>query len=116
MSDLTDRIASDVPQVFLRTSDFATEADYTFGSVVRPRISVLFDENFDALTAFGVEVPTTGPYAVAALSDVLNDDGDLPDSSATLEIDGTTYHVTKPIKAAEMCVMILSRDEAAIDA
>jgi hypothetical protein len=100
---------SDVREVFTRASDFGTEAEYVFGDIAR-RIQVLFSENHDEIQGYGGEAVTTGPVAVASLVDVLNADDELPDTTATLEIDGTTYHVIKPIRAEGTCVMVLSRD------
>lgn len=104
---------SDVAKVFLRASDFAVEADYVFGAVSK-RISVIFDENYSAADAFGVEVANSGPAAICRTSDIENDDDEIPgeneDDDATLEIGEVTYNVTKAARAGDTCLLILSRD------
>lgn len=105
---------SDVSEVFLRTSDFAVEANYTFGNFNR-NISVLFEENYESTDAFG-NVQNTGPAAICAYAEILNDSDEEPDSSATLEIDGTTYHITSVKRSGQDCILILSEDAAALDA
>ena len=106
---------SDVAQVFMRASDFAVEADYTFGTFSRPKMGVLFEENYESHDVFG-NVQSTGPAAICAYEEILNDDGDEPDSSATLEIDGTTYHVTNVKRSGDEAILILSEDAAQLDA
>jgi hypothetical protein len=104
---------SDVSQVFLRTSDFAVEATFTFGSIVRPNISVVFDENYSAADTYGVEVANSGPAAICKTSDIENDDDEIPgenEDAATLLIGDVTYNVTKAARAGDTCLLIFSKD------
>lgn len=103
---------SDVANVFMRASDFAVEATFTFGAISRT-ISVVFDENYSAADAYGVEVANSGPAAICKTSDIQNDDDEIPgenEDAATLEIGGVTYNVTKAARAGDTCLVILSRD------
>lgn len=105
---------SDVAKVFLRASDFAVEADFVFGDISRPKITVIFDENYSAADAFGIEVANTGPAAICKTSDIENDDEEIPgeneDDDATLEIGDIVYNVTKAARAGDTCLLILSKD------
>lgn len=104
---------SDVAEVFLRASDFATEADFTFGDVSR-RFNVLFDENYSGHDFYGHEVANSGPVALCQTSDVENGDNEVPgeneDDDSTLEINGTTYNVTKCARAGSTCLLTLTKD------
>lgn len=104
---------SDVAKVFLRASDFAVEGAFVFGDIEKT-ISVVFDENYSAADAYGVEVANSGPAALCRTSDIENDAEEIPgenaDDGATLQIGEITYNVTKAMRAGDTCLLILSRD------
>lgn len=113
MSDLTDRIASDVTGIFARTSDFGTESTFIFGSITRT-IDVLFDENFSGYDIYSREITNTGPMAWCATSDIANDanlvPGESENDAATIEINSIVYNIIKCARAGDTCALTLSKD------
>jgi hypothetical protein len=114
VSAITDRIASDVTGIFARTSDFGTQAAFSFGSVSRS-INVVFEENYRGHDVYGNEVANLGPIAICATADVTDGNGNVPgedaDNDATLTIDGTVYNITKCARESEGASMLtLSED------
>jgi len=113
VSDLTDRLKSDVSDILLRASDFAVEATITFDGSSKS-INVVFDENYNGFDQFQHEVGNTGPVAICATADLENEDGEIPgevaDDEPTLEIDGSTYNVTKGARYGDTAVLFLSED------
>jgi hypothetical protein len=112
VATLLERIQSDVSEIFLGASGFTVQGDFKFDADSDEiPVSVIFDENFEPTDQFASEVAGAGPAALGSAADLCDDDGNLPQSDATIVINEVTYYVTKAMKYGDMIALQLSRDE-----
>lgn len=121
MTSLKERIQADVSKVFLAgaESGFADEGQFTFSpSTGEKTVDVIFDEYFEPTDQFSHEITGAGPGAIGSAADLLDDEGNLPQSDAILVIEKVTYYVTKAQKFGDLVYLALSKDPTggAVDA
>lgn len=111
MSTFLERTNADVSNIFLGGDGFDMPASFTFsGDAGAEEIRVIFHENYEPTDQFSGEIVGAGPAAFCALADVVDDDGELPQSDATIVINNVTYYVLKAMSEGDVVILQLSKD------
>lgn len=112
MSSFLERATADVSNILVGGDAFAVPASFTFsGDAGTEEIQVIFDENFEPTDQLSNEIVGAAPAALCAAADVLDDEGNLPQTDATIVIKEVTYYVLKAmLYGGDMVILQLSKD------